>query len=706
MRKSITPLKRLIILVYLLFIVNLFLSAQVYKTVYYNSAADSLSVSLTSTEKITVTDLTIITASGVYLTNGDFAIMGAMTVITNLDLSGASIAATPVGKIPASFTNKKSLKSFKFPKNVRDIAANAFTGSGLSGVFTIPATINGVGNIKGRMDNCSGITAFAVESGSTTIKAVDGVLYSYDGTILALYPSGRTGSTYDIPEGTTTIYDGALAYNLLTSFSVPSTLTTFGTGVNVITGANNLQNINVAPGNAKYANMGAVVIDKVNKTMVAYPIANEKDTLIIDGSLVTKVPQYIFQNATKLKTVVITEGVVDIGYCAFRNTLNNSAIEYIELPSTLLTVQGQAFSSCSSLKQIICKATMPPDILNNATFFVTNRITGLLIGVPAVSLSAYQTSKWIETIYPAGIGFTSNKFVAYRNITVGNKVTCSQTVAVPTKSVSIIAGSPDPNFAFSYWEATPSAPFANKYNMATSFVMPDNDIVISAVYKTLNSYTIVDDATISTGQAPVGGVVTITTKAEKSGYAFVGWEVIEGDGVVFSNPKAVTTTFIMIDGAVTIRAKYQRVYTINIEAGYANLEAIEGENVSIEAEIPYGYLFDKWTATTFGLSFLNSTSANTTFVMPASDVYIKANFKMISAVDKIEDASLAVYPNPASESIRLLGAGGMSYNIYDLNGRVQLQGSNYNGQPISLAPLNKGAYLIKINMKVILFLKK
>jgi len=136
-----------------------------------------------------------------------------MSVIANLDLSGASAGATanPGGTIPAVFTNKTSLKSFKFPANVRNIAANAFTGSGLTGIFTIPATVNTTANINNRVVNCPGITAFAVEPGSTTMKAVDGVLFDITGATLALYPGGKPGSSYSIPAGTTTVSAGAFS---------------------------------------------------------------------------------------------------------------------------------------------------------------------------------------------------------------------------------------------------------------------------------------------------------------------------------------------------------------------------------------------------------------------------------------------------------------------------------------------------------------
>jgi len=371
MKKQITTLKRHTFLAVMILCSSLFLSAQVYKTVEL-TAGGTLGTVLTPTEISTVTDLTVTTASGVYLADADFATMKSMTVIANIDLSGSFIAATVVGKIPDNtFLNKTSLKSFKFPKNLRDIGASAFTGSGLTGVFTLPASISNIGNLKNRMDNCFGITAFDVESGSTILKAIDGVLYNYTGTSLVLYPLGKPVTAYNIPEG-----------------------------------------------------------------------------------------------------------VTDIGYRAFKVC----TLAYIELPSSLLTIQGEAFSGCTSLKQLICKAVTPPNIIDNSTFFTTSSVAEILVGVPAASLSDYQLSKWIATVYAAGKGFTTTQLVAYRSIMLGDKVTCTQTLGIPTKSVSVTAGTPDAGKVFSNWTSTPTVTFADLNSSTTTFIMPDADVSIQAVY--------------------------------------------------------------------------------------------------------------------------------------------------------------------------------------------------------------------------------
>jgi len=705
MKKSFTRTKRFLFFILTFFLTISFASSQVSKTVYYNSIADSLNVKLTSTEKSIVTDLKVITASGVYLTTSDWTVMKSMTALTNLDLSGSSVAATPTGLIPGgAFQNKTSLKTFKFPQNVKNIGERAFSGSGLTGTVIIPATVNTPANIKGRFDNCQNLTDFSVDPASTTIKTVDGVVFSYDLKTLALYPSGKQGQQYNIPEGTEILYDGAFAYNYnLTEITLPSTLNTFGTGINVITSSSNLQTINVSSSNVQFMSMGGILVDKINKKMMAFPPANQQENLVIDGSIVTTVPQYFFQMATKLKTIILTEGITDIGYQAFKMS-STPALEYVELPTSLLTIQGEAFANCSNLKQIICRATTPPDISGSATFHAHS--SAILVGVPNESLASFKSSKWVAKVYTTGEGFTTSQFVAYRNITVGANVTCMQIVGVPTKSVSVSAGTAPSGQGFSHWESTPTTTFSSATSSVTQFIMPDADITVNAIYSKLMPYTIIDGITPS-DSAVVGANVTITAAANKDGMLFKYWEIIEGTGMVLTNPQSTTTSFTMIDGPVTIHAIYEKAYTITIEGGYADSEAFSGANITIRAdEMPVNYIFDHWETTTEGLIIKDIYSSITSFTMPSSDVYIKGVFKNVSGLNNPDEEKIFVYPNPATDKIIVSGFENTNFEIYDMSGRLVLKGTNDSNSPISIAQLIKGFYTIKVGSQYAKIIKK
>ena len=66
--------------------------------------------------------------------------------------------------------------------------------------YALPKTVTEIklGVFKG----CVNISAFEVESGNTSFKTVDGVLYSADGKTLVAYPASKTNSSFVIPENT------------------------------------------------------------------------------------------------------------------------------------------------------------------------------------------------------------------------------------------------------------------------------------------------------------------------------------------------------------------------------------------------------------------------------------------------------------------------------------------------------------------------
>jgi hypothetical protein len=56
------------------------------------------------------------------------------------------------------------------------------------------------------------------------------------------------------------------------------------------------------------------------------------------------------------------------------------------------------------------------------------------------------------------------------------------------------------------------------------------------------------------------------------------------------------------------------------------LEAFPGETVTIKAAKRPGQTFSRWSTTTSGVTIANVNSETTTFVMPAKDVTIDADF--------------------------------------------------------------------------------
>ena len=84
--------------------------------------------------------------------------------------------------------------------------------------------------------------------------------------------------------------------------------------------------------------------------------------------------------------------------------------------------------------------------------------------------------------------------------------------------------------------------------------------------------------------------------------------------------------------------------TATVAAGTTITRAMEGVEVTVTAQAPGGKHFVKWVVKAGGVTLANATSATTTFIMPANDVTIEAEF----AENPVEAYTLTVIKGTAS----------------------------------------------------------
>ena len=230
--------------------------------------------------------------------------------------------------------------------------------------------------------------------------------------------------------------------------------------------------------------------------------------------------------------------------------------------------------------------------------------------------------------------------------------TTAPTTPIPTHSVTVVGGTGEGDFEvgevvkinatvpvgyrFVNWESESEIILADASSIATTFVMPANDVTVTAIVERIPSTTTLHTVTvkggIGEGEFEAGETVKISAIIP-NGFQFVGWE--STPTVSFADETAAITSFVMPANDVSISAIVEQIppsiqtYTLTVigGTGAGNFEA--GEVVKISAVIPDGLKFVGWESTP-AVSFADETAVDTVFVMPTSDVTITAIFGLLA----------------------------------------------------------------------------
>ena len=174
-----------------------------------------------------------------------------------------------------------------------------------------------------------------------------------------------------------------------------------------------------------------------------------------------------------------------------------------------------------------------------------------------------------------------------------------------------------------------------------TFLMPENDVVLTALFEAIDYNITVTNGTSSAPTAKYQEEVTVTANAPAPDMYFDKWEVTGLDTTGMDLTKT-EIKFQMPAGNVTFTAKYLPIekYDIAVTDGTTDKSSAKaGETIAITANpAPTGKVFDKWTCETAGVTieFKNSTSSTTTFVMPASNIKIQAHFRAVDDKPSVE----------------------------------------------------------------------
>ncbi|MGL6201124.1 MAG: InlB B-repeat-containing protein [Lachnospiraceae bacterium] len=166
----------------------------------------------------------------------------------------------------------------------------------------------------------------------------------------------------------------------------------------------------------------------------------------------------------------------------------------------------------------------------------------------------------------------------------------------------------------------------------TTFTMPAEAVTVTAVYEDIKpeTYSIMVQsdgngiAEADMQKAQAGTEITLSYTAN-TGYHFKEWQVVTGD------IRIEDSKFTMPSENVTVKAIFEKdtaaTYTVTVNNGTGSGSYEEGATVIITAEAPSaGKQFAGWTVESGNVTLTDSSSATTTFTMPAESVTITAEY--------------------------------------------------------------------------------
>ena len=245
---------------------------------------------------------------------------------------------------------------------------------------------------------------------------------------------------------------------------------------------------------------------------------------------------------------------------------------------------------------------------------------------------------------PAGEVQVEAKYKALQSITVndGTYTVNGATTTEAVKGDKIVAtANPAPEGEkFAGWNVVGVEGLTDEQKAASpiEFEMPKNGVALTAQYKTLHNIVVNKGTYTVNGtddkQAVEGDKIAIKA-AERPGYQFVRWEVVP-DNVTITGVNNEEATFIMPNENVELKARYNKLYTITVDGGHADVtSALTGKEITVDADVPDGKKFMGWKADGITLTPAQQQSKHITFFMPEGNVTLTAEYKTLHTVTVI-----------------------------------------------------------------------
>ena len=256
---------------------------------------------------------------------------GAITIPATID----GYTVTVIDSL--AFEGKTAITSVVIPEGVTTIGFGAFMDCPNITTYSIPSTVSDLG--LSWCSNNTGLQSITVSASNATYSSISGVLYNKMGTVLLKYPIAKSGTSFSVPSGVTTIGDSAfsIATNL-TSITLNNGLLSIGSSA--FGNCNNLSSITI-PSSVTNIYEQPFIWD-VNLTTITVDSSNA-NYKSLDDAILTK-------DGTTLKVVApgksgtysIPSGVTNI-YSKAMWTCQK--LTRVNIPNTVTNIESMAFES-------------------------------------------------------------------------------------------------------------------------------------------------------------------------------------------------------------------------------------------------------------------------------------------------------------------------------------------------------------------------
>lgn len=278
-----------------------------------------------------------------------------------------------------AFQDCAALESITLPENLEGIGGYAFSGCSNLSSIDIPENVNTIGNYAFR--NCKKLDSVVVPegvkaicwsfNGCESLKSID--LPSTLRDISAAFENCKSLKNINIPESVSEISGAFKGCSSLSEITLPAAVTNIGGGT--FEGCSSLKSIAIhdrvtAIGNSAFSGSGLTTIT------------------IPKG--VNELDMYIFDDCQSLKSAILECNVEKIPNGTFYRCGN---LQSVIIPACIKEIGEIAFSDCTGLEEIHCKATMPPAAIVGAFGNVGIAVGGCTLYVPQGSKSLYEAAE-------------------------------------------------------------------------------------------------------------------------------------------------------------------------------------------------------------------------------------------------------------------------------------------------------------------------